>query len=408
MLLSENAKMAWGSLKNARWRSLLTMLGIIIGVASVITIVSLGEGLKHQVKEQAGGFGSDLISVRPGQFGKRDANGAVIGVDPAAAFGSGTLSEQDLNTVQNTTEISAASPLGLLPTTIETGGRQKSASVMVTTSALPTILHQKTIYGGFWNESENDSKIAVLGKLAAEQIFGDSLPIGQTFRWRGQNFLVRGIFDQFPASPLLPATDFNRAIFVPYGAAKNVLSTAPPVPLIVATAKPAVDIEQATAHLRLNLTSAHGGQEDFTVLKQSENTLPTQSLARVVGQAVVGIATVSLIMGGAGIMNIMLVAVTERTREIGIRKAIGANNGQILSQFLVESAVLSLVGAGLGVVVAFVAELGFRIFTSLQPVITLGIVGLTVSIALAIGLLFGILPAFQAARKDPIDALRYE
>ncbi len=408
MLINDNAKMAWTAVKSARWRSLLTMLGIIIGVAAVITSVSLGEGLKRQVKQQVGSFGSDLITVRPGQTIKRDANGKVISVDLLSALGTGSLGEPDWSVVAQTPDVASSAPLSLLPSTLDVNGRQTAITVIATAAGLPDTLHQKLAYGSDWGDNEETKNIAVLGKNVAQTVFGDNAPIGQAFRLRGQNFLVRGVFEQFAPNPLLPTVDFNRVVFIPYGAAKNVLGTPPAIAQIVAKPRQPEQLDEVVSHLTINLLSAHGGQADFTVLKQAENTLPTNALVHAITQVVVGIAAVSVILGGVGIMNVMLVAVTERTREIGIRKAIGATNRQILSQFMVEAAVISLGGAALGVMLAFLAEVVIRLLTALEPVIPFWIVMVSVGISVGVGLLFGTVPALQAARKDPIEALRYE
>jgi putative ABC transport system permease protein len=156
------------------------------------------------------------------------------------------------------------------------------------------------------------------------------------------------------------------------------------------------------------LLKNHGGQEDFTVLKQDESLAVANTILNLITGLIAGIAAISLIVGGIGIMNIMLVSVIERTREIGIRKAIGATNRQILSQFMVESLVLSVVGAILGVLISIMVNYLIRIATTLTPVITLPIMVISVAVSIMVGLIFGITPALKAARKDPIEALRYE
>ncbi len=407
MLLNDNLKMAWASLKSARWRSLLTMLGVIIGVAAVIITVSLSEGLKRQVSHQSGGFTNHLITVRPGQTVKRDNNGHVVGVNLTTAFNSGSLSESDFGAVTSSAGVSDSAPLSLLPASLDVNNHVNPVDIIATTTDWPGLFNQKLDYGSFWSGSDESSNVAVLGKRAAELFFGDSAPIGQAFRLRGQNFLVRGVFEELPPNPLLPTVDMNNAVYIPYGTAKQILNPAP-IAYIVAKAADSSQLDATISRINLNLSSAHGGQQDFTILRQSEISAPTTALLHIATQVVVGIALVSLILGGVGIMNIMWLAVTERTREIGIRKAVGATNRQILNQFLAEAAVLSLIGALLGVLTAYVVDFGLQLLTSLKPAITPGVIVLSVGVAVSIGMLFGILPAMQAARKDPIEALRYE
>lgn len=407
MLLSENIKMALAALRSARWRSLLTMLGIIVGVAAVITTISLGQGLKHQVSRQVGQLGNDLITVRPGQTVKRDGLGNIT--DTIFFSGGGTLSEPDVQLVQQTPGVKAAAPVSVISGNVETNNHSyPNVPIIATGSGLTQALPYKIAYGGFMAEGEDTKNIAIVGKTAAFTLFGENVPIGQTFRLRGQTILVRGIFEEFPPNPLLPTVDLNKAIFMPYGAVKGLVGIAPPIPLIVVKPEDKHQVGEVASSLTLNLLNAHGGQSDFTVLKQTENTILANKLLQLITAVIVGLAAITLIMGGVGIMNIMLLAVTERTREVGLRKAIGATNRQILHQFLVEASVLSVMGGLVGVVLAFVCCFLIRVFSVLEPAVSFSAIALALGTALLVGIFFGVVPAVKAASKDPIEALRYE
>jgi ABC-type antimicrobial peptide transport system permease subunit len=402
--------MAFSALGSSKMRSLLTMLGIIIGITSVIVTVSLGEGIKRQITSQINQFGPDLISIRPGHLVKRDQSGKVVSYNLfSATVGTSSLSEEDLKTVEKTTGVAETVPLSLVTGVAEANdGKTFSGYVIGTTEGLPKMLNQKVAYGGFFSGADTSRNVAVIGKTVAEDLFGENIPIGKIFKVRGQEFIVRGIFEEFAGAPLAVNADFNTAIFVPYGIGKNISGGSSQIYQILAKPASGVSIDTLTSRLSENLRSNHGGQEDFTVLKQEENLAIAGSLLDIVTSFVAGIAAISLIVGGIGITNIMLVSVTERTREIGIRKSVGATNRQILNQFLTEACVLTIMGGVLGVLLSMAINFSLRIFTNLTPVITLPVVLIAAGVSMAVGIIFGIVPAAKAARKDPIQALRYE
>ncbi len=408
-MLNDNIRIAMASLKSTRWRSALTLVGIIVGVVSVITIVSLGEGLKQQVKRQVQTFGEGFITIQPGQTVVRDGDGRITKANLLPSLSSSSLNEQDVAQVRQTNGVKLTAPIGLASGIIQTDDQQMpNATIIATGPDLPDVLNHKILFGGFFGNDEDSKNIAIIGKTLAQTLFGENVPIGRSFRLRGQSFLVRGVFEELPPTPLLLTIDLNRAVFMPYGAAKNLLGISPPINQIFVKPKDPKQVDEVVANLTANLLAAHSGQQDFTILKPSEQITAAGDLLGVITEVVTVIAGVSLIMGGIGIMNIMLVAVTERTREIGIRKAIGATNQQILNQFIIEAGLLSLGGALIGVTVAFIVDFCIRLSTSLEPVVPLWIIGISIGVAVAVGVLFGTVPALKAARKDPIEALRYE
>jgi putative ABC transport system permease protein len=263
-------------------------------------------------------------------------------------------------------------------------------------------------YGTFFNSAGQMQYGAVIGQQVATQLFGEAAPLGHSFVFRGQQFIVDGVFNSFDTVPFTLSADFNDAIFVSESVVQSLTNnTAPIYEILVKPQNPNLT-NQVSAAIKSGLLSSHNGQNDFSVLLQSQSITVTNSVLDLLTKLIVGIAAISLVVGGIGIMNIMLVSVTERTREIGIRKAIGATNRQILSQFLIEAVVLSISGGIIGIVLSFAVDYLIRVFSNLQPIITWQIVVLATAVALVIGAVFGALPAIQAARKDPIDSLRYE
>ncbi len=407
MLLPINVKMARDSIKSAKWRSLLTMLGIIIGVMSVVTIVSLGEGVKQQVVGQINHLGADLITVRPGKLIDRDQNGKVTDVSLLAALGGGTMSEADADLIEKTPGVKLAVPFSMVSGVARVDDRElKDGLIIGTTEDMPAALSQKVEFGSFFEKSESDRNFAVIGKRVAENLFQDNVPIGRVLQIRGQAFIVHGVFEDFPANPLTPNLDYNDAIFIPINVGKKLNAGQAQIQQVFVKPSDPAQLDDTVKLIDSELSAAHGGQRDYTILKQADSLAIANRIVNLLTGLISAIAAISLLVGGIGIMNIMLVSVTERTHEIGIRKAVGATDQQILTQFMIEAAMISFVGGVIGVLASLLLNYFMRIFTSLQPVITLPIVLAAVGVAMAVGVFFGITPALRAARKDPIEALR--
>jgi ABC-type antimicrobial peptide transport system permease subunit len=400
--------MAMQSLKAAKWRSFLTMLGVIIGVISVVTTVSLGEGVKQQIRRQGRNRGHDSITVSPGQKVERDAAGHVTKVNPNI-LSNQVLSDADYQTVLRSKGVGLVAPIAPVIGQVKTGEEIFQGHVIATDEDLPQLLNHELSYGSFFDNGDVDRDFAVIGKTVAEHLFKENVPIGKSFTFRDETFLVRGVFDKFPeSSPLALDFDYNNTIFIPYDIGRELMGGNIPVQEIMLKPADGTTAQATAAAVRQDLLKAHSNQEDFTVLTQDEALLVASSILNLLTAMIAAIAGISLFVGGIGIMNIMFVAVTERTREIGIRKAVGATNYQVLSQFLTEAAILGLAGGVIGVIISFALNFCLRVLTSLQPVITLPIVAIAVGVAWLVGIIFGVTPALRAARKDPIEALRYE
>lgn len=385
------------------------MFGVIVGIVSVVTTVSLGEGVKHQVAGQIHGFGSDLITIRPGKIVNRDAKGHITSVNVLNSLTANTLTEQDIRVIAKTTGVKLTVPFGTISGTPSANDHQfAGASVIATDPNALDVLNQNVEFGTFFSEGEQDRHVAVIGADVAHTLFGENAPVGRLLRIRGQEFVTRGILEAGESTPLALSINFNHAILIPYEVAKQLSPTPPQLTQILVRPHNTSEMNEVVTRLTTRLRQAHAGQDDFTVLKPDETLTATSSILNLLTGLVAGIASISLFVGGIGIMNIMLVSVTERTREIGIRKAVGATNRQILSQFLIEAIVISLTGGVLGIILSVVCNYVLRIFTSLKPVLTLPIMIVATVVSLLVGIIFGVVPALKAAHKDPIEALRYE
>lgn len=409
-MMWRDIKLAVRTMRSAKWRSLMTMTGIILGIVSVVTTLSLGEGIKRQVLRQVSSQGGDLITVRPGNLLKRDPDGQIAGVAglDKLTFPSGSLSQQDLDLIATTEGAGEVTPLLAIDSGVSHDDQVYSAGLLLgTTDNFPDVIGRPLAHGNFFEARDRDRRVAVIGRRVAEELFKENVPIGRSLTVRGKDFVVKGVLDDFPAPVLGLTPDYNRAIFIPYAIGQQ-LESGTQLAMVMVRPNSTVSSQALIERLSSRLYQAHGNQNDFTVLGQDENVQIITVVVDLFTTFIAGVAALSLLIGGVGIMNIMTVLVGERTREIGIRKAIGATNRQIASQFFAEALVLSLFGGIVGIVLAGATNLVLLTMTHLQPVITWQMLALAAGVSLSIGIVFGLAPALRAARKDPIESLRHE
>lgn len=403
---SGNFKSALSSLKLNKWRSFLTMLGVIIGVASVVTVVSLGEGLKKQVVGQINQLGSDVITVRSGRLVSEGLG--QNGLNILAFLSTSTLTDQDVETIGKLPSVQTVVPLSFVTNSASTGERRSdNVFVIGTSSDMAGLLHQKVAYGSFFNdEVVTDGNYAVIGSKIASQLFRELNPVGRTVQIGGVDFIVSGVLERSSGGLLsIAQTDFNSGIFIPLAQAKKLTQGRTNILQILVKSKDP-NIDHSVTEVEKTLQKNHSGVIDFTVLQQYELLNIAGSVVNTITGFISGLAAISLLVGGIGIMSIMLVSVSERTREIGIRKAVGATNRQILNQFLMEGLALSVGGGVIGIILSLIINGLLRLYTDLEPVINLRVLALAAVVSIAVGIIFGVAPALKAARKHPIDALR--
>lgn len=406
-LLHGHLKTGFNAVRSAKIRSFWTMLGVIIGVTSVITVVAIGEGIKQQVSSQIHHADKNLITVRPAQMHTGNGSDSQSLSLLAGLNTSGPLTAKDVKTTTQIKGVEATAPLSIA-SGIAKGdqGSYRDGFVIGTSSELPRLLNQSLAYGSFWGPDENDMNVAVLGQHAVETMFNEDVPLGRSFSFHGEQFIVRGIFNAFPATPLSQQLDFNKVVFIPQQVAERLSNNTAPTYQILARPSDTTQTKTVASRIKQALDKTHGGQSGISVLSGSQNVAASNNILDLLTRLIAGVAAISLLVSGIGIMNVMLVSVAERMHEIGIRKAVGATNRQIWSQFMLESTVLGLTGGVIGIGLAFLIDVTLRVFTDLQPVIHWQVVVLATSVSLLVGIVFGTVPAFKAARKDPIEALR--
>jgi putative ABC transport system permease protein len=409
MIWQGNIKTATSSLRKSWWRSFFTVLGIIIGITSVITIVSLGEGLKQQISGQINQLGSDVVSVRSGKLVSRKNGGDINGVNLLAFLSTSTLTNQDIEALSNNPKAGAVVPINFITSSAKGSSASSDNLFVVGTSAqMADVLHQKVQYGGFFDNDNSDKNVAVIGSNVAHLLFKELNPVGQTIHIQGHDFIIYGVLAATSGGLASVAeTDFNSAVFIPMQPARDLTNDRTNILQILIKSKDK-NLDDLVGSTRRALLKTHKGQEDFTVLKQYELLDIAGSTVNTLTSFISAIAAISLIVGGISIMDIMWVSISERTREIGVRKAIGATDRQILNQFLVEGSMLSITGGIIGIIVSLIINLLLKLYTNLHPAITVPIVVLAVGISVAVGIIFSVAPALKAARKRPIDALRGE
>lgn len=403
-----NFRMAWASIKSTKWRSGFTMFGVIVAVVPVLTILGIGEGVKRQIGEQVGSLGADLITIRPGNLASDD--------DPLKQFNSlsgystgGILTKKDVGAVSSVPTVDKVAPLSLVPGTVSVNDDTSAEGIVVASNQyLPDLLQVSVQHGDFFKDKEYGRYVAVVGRGAAETLFGEGVPLGRAFDFRDQTFVVRGVLERSDTTPLSFSRDLNNAVIIPTQIATELMAQDPPIYEMLATPKEGATAEATVKSINDAMLKSRGGEQDFSVVTQAENLRVANRILTLLTAMVTAVAGIALIVSGIGIMNIMLVSVTERMHEIGVRKAIGATKRQILGQFLAESVILSTTGGVIGVGIALVLQYVIRIGTEVEPVITWEAVLLVLGVSWLVGVIFGSIPAIKAAKKDPIDALRYE
>lgn len=410
----ENFRAALTGLATNRLRSLLTMLGIIIGVAAVITLVSVGRSVETFVAAEFEGLGNNLLFIAPGRLEP--------GERPSRRAGGSGLTNDDVKALSDPLllpDVVAVVPEYGRPAIVTRGRYETRTTITGTTPDFPRVRNFGVVAGNFFNDQDvaGAARVAVLGQSVYEALFPDGdVPIGASIRINDVNFRVIGLMEEKGGSDF---NDQDDVILVPLDTAQKRLFPARRpdgkmrVSLIYVQLAAAGQQEATLAQIELVLRDQHriapGEEDDFTVLSQEELLSAFGQITSILTLFLGLIAGISLLVGGIGIMNIMLVSVTERTREIGLRKAVGARQRDILGQFLVEAVLLALAGGLIGLVIGIV---GARLIAtqsgSLQPTVDWLAVAGAITISAAVGLLFGVYPAMRAARLNPIDALRYE
>ena len=407
--ITASIRIAFGALRINKLRSALTMLGIIIGVAAVIAMIAVGTGAQARIQEQIASIGSNVIIVLSGSI---TSSGIRMGTGNAQ-----TLTEEDAKAfLSDAPAVQAAAPASRGGAQVVYGNNNWGTQIMGTTPDYLSIRDLGIAEGQAFTNADVDAaaKVALLGKTVADNLFNGEDPVGKIIRIKKVPFTVVGTLVPKGQSPT--GQDQDDIILLPISTAKKKVlgssqANAAAVGAIVAQAREGMTREaqdDMTALLRQRHRIQPGQDDDFTIRNMEEIFQAQETSARVMSILLAAIASVSLIVGGIGIMNIMLVSVTERTREIGLRQAVGAKAKDILAQFLVEAVTLSLAGGAAGIVIGITASVLISYFAEWSTVLSASSILLAFVFSALVGVSFGYYPARKAAYMDPIEALRYE
>lgn len=405
LLLRTHLSIALDSLHRNRARTFLSALGIAIGVASIVLIMSLTGGIGSLISASSDKNNANLILVRP-STGKELAENLIDELTANNQYAKSSLTLDDTTSIAKLGNIEAVSPIASNISAVTIGDKSyQSINVVATNADLIKTAKLALKNGQFFEESGTHNNAAVIGHDLATKLFGTTDILARTFQYGDQKFIIVGVLEKTDSPINYNGVDFDNSILIDINFASSFESSIQIQQINVRTTT-TDSTESVAEEIKTKLTNSKKGDTTFQVLTGSSNFQPAGSLLSIISSMLTLVASISLIVGGVGIMNIMLVSVSERTREIGIRKAVGASSGNILLQFLFESIILSFIGGIMGIALGYATAFAISLITPFAPHISWSILGITCLTSLIVGVIFGVYPAAKAATKDPITSLK--
>lgn len=405
LLLRTHLSIALDSLHRNRARTFLSALGIAIGVASIVLIMSLTGGIGSLISASSDKNNANLILVRP-STGKELAENLIDELTANNQYAKSSLTLDDTTSIAKLGNIEAVAPIASNISAVTIGDKSyQSINVVATNADLAKTAKLALKNGQFFEESGTHNNAAVIGHNLATKLFGTTDILARTFQYGDQKFITIGVLEKTDSPINYNGVDFDNSILIDINFANSFESSIQIQQINVRTTT-TDSTESVAEEIKTKLTNSKKGDTTFQVLTGSSNFQPAGSLLSIISSMLTLVASISLIVGGVGIMNIMLVSVSERTREIGIRKAVGASSGNILLQFLFESIILSFIGGIMGIALGYATAFAISLITPFAPHISWSILGITCLTSLIVGVIFGVYPAAKAATKDPITSLK--
>ena len=393
------------SLAAIRMRTFLTILGVLVGIASMTIIFALSGGLGQMIVDQVEDQGGAIVVIRPKEPGINNKN-IISSLATSKAFTKSSITEQDVTNASKAKDVLAASPIAVFSSDLKSANETITGNILATSPDLEKIVNLKLADGQFITNTSGANN-TVIGHQMAVDLFGTSQAIGQNIYIKGQPFLVVGVLEKHKNSINFSNVDFDNVAIINFSAGKILNQDTIQIQQINVKVNSINNLASTDENIRKVVAEAHKDNDDFEVLSGDKISHPANQFIEIITMVLTLVASVSLVVGGIGIMNIMLVNVSERTREIGIRKALGANNSQIMLQFLTESMIISLTGGLFGYIAGYSFSYGLSLFLPFTPLLSWQIALIVGGISIIVGVFFGIYPAFKASKKDPIESLRY-
>ncbi|GAB4541808.1 MAG: ABC transporter permease [Thermodesulfovibrionia bacterium] len=397
----EVIRMSRSTIMLNRMRAFLTILGVVIGVVAVILMVAIGEGARKYIRDEFTGLGSNIIVVVPGKTSSEGGPHMGLSAVRKLVYDDAELLKRRSRYIQSSIPVVVGTSL------IKHGSKNRYTYVEGVSEEFFKVRNLSVDSGRFFTEDDIDARrrVCVIGRTVKKEILGDINPLGRFITIGESKFRVIGLMA--PKGVTL-GFDFDDLVFIPVTTAMDLFDTDGLFNITIKVRSEA-EIPLAKEDIKKTLLRKHSGEEDFTIMSQDEMLSVMERILKIMTAVLAGIASISLLVGGVGIMNIMLVSVRERTREIGLRKAVGAKNRDILFQFLTEAVMLSLTGGLLGIMIGIILTSVIPLFISYLPTrLSIWSVALAFTFSVFVGVFFGVYPAKKAAGLDPINALRYE
>ena len=402
--LVENIRTALTALIRNGMRSILTMSGIVIGVLAIVTLIAVLKGVRTEITKQVEGLGANLVIVVPG---KLEEGGQP---NPMALMGLSSLTDADSEALRKVPGVAQTAPVRFLAGSVEADGKDPVSAMVVGTNKAGIQMNPTPLAEGrYLNDDMEDAEACVIGEKPREQLFGKSPVLGKTIIVQSRHWKVVGVLGKTDNSSSFGnmMEGLKNIVYIPERTAKKIFKESQINRIIVKTdyQHPA---NEMIGSVQTSMLSSHKNKEDFGLITSERGLALVTKLIGIVGALLGLIAAISLFVAGIGIMNIMLVTVTERTREIGIRKTVGARRQDIFMQFVIEAIMLSIAGGVIGILLSATICKLISKFSPLTPIISFDIIALALGVCTFVGVVFGVAPAVRASRLDPIDALRYE